>query len=270
LNTLSCSRHLDIKKYLCHNENSVNNISLTDLEDGGITYIKGGQVRLGGSGTLTNILFKDSSGLDVDEGTHTLIIENGNLVIDGDLSYGNGGVLGIMLINTTYEDTPDNGNIFINNEVTEFVGIYFADGSLTSTWKHGTDLSGQKPDFYESTPDFDRETIDYEDGNTLREQLILTGTLLTRNTLGGSQILNVKGPWGDMVWSDAVRYDLHHVRRYAPVYDPITDAHLNFGNCTKLDGSTCYENKHSFVIRIDENIKNNPPPGFRTGENTSY
>ncbi len=223
-----------------------------NLKDQGITYIKGGLVKI------------EQSLLQ--GGTHTIIIEDGNLLIDGDMDYSqNAGTLGVIMLNNQSKPNPTVGNIFINNQVKEFVGIYFADGSITSTLKHG-DI-GDEPNFSET---FDRETIN---STHVNNQLILTGTLLTRNTLGGSQLDISTGPWGSLNYSDSVKYDLHYIRRYSPDYDNLTGELKNKDNCTDLNHTvpkSCYPNKHSFIVRIDENVKRVTPPGFSSSEKTNF
>ncbi len=252
-----------------NNVDNVLNLNIKNLPED-VTYIEGGNVRIGNPNGLTEI------NNDV---AKTIIIKNGNLIIDGDLRYVNGSkTLGVIMLNTKYEDNPTEGNIFVNDQVQEFVGIYFADGSLTTTKRHGTNmdpdksvLASDQPGFNE--PFFDRNTISQLVNGTLvgevNNQLILTGTLLTKNTLGGSQLTQPKNPWGKAVTEDEARkYDLHHIRRYSPVYRSAGGSagiHENEEDCTQLNDTACYDNKHSFIVRIDERVKRSTPPGFQSG-----
>ncbi len=256
-----------------NNFNNIRDLNLSLLKDGEITYIKGGLVRLNSG----EVGFIDKNNISI-EGTHTIIIEDGNLLIDGDLEYAQkGGVLGVVMKNNSYEKRPQFGNIFVNENVSKFVGVYYSDGSLTTTKRHGKDLNilSDMPSII--TENFSRSVISTEVGGVitgdLKKQLILSGTLLTKNTLGGSDLITTKDPWGEVGFNEAVKYDLHHVRNYAPIYDStigVAGAHLNKSDCVKLDGISCYENKHSFIVRIDENVKRLIPPGFKSGENISY
>ena len=128
------------------------------------------------------------------------------------------------MINTQYDPEPILGNVFVNEDVREFVGIYFADGSLITTQSHGSDLALDAPSITEA---IDRDTINGD----LNQQLILSGALLTRNTLGGSQLAEPITPWGTVsTLQRAQIYDLHHIRRYSPEYDRDTGLQLNGPN----------------------------------------
>ncbi len=247
----------ELTRGLAPQENSsILDLDLSNLQDGGVTYVRGGIVRIGNG--ATEVVPEIING-----GKHTIIVEDGNVLIAGDTRYqGLDDILGIMIINTdpsapsagTYNST---GNIFVHKDVKFFSAVVFADGSLTTT------ESRNNPQFSEN---FDRDSIN---GN-LNNQLIQTGALLTRNTLGGAQLLpDAQDPWGRSVSIPvAQKYDLHHIRRYSPIFNG-GGTHLNAARCTDLEGS-CYPNKHSFVMRIDQRISYDPPPGFETSGNASF
>ncbi len=112
-------------------------------------------------------------------------------------------------------------------------------------------------------------------GNTT--QLLLTGTLFSQNTLGGSIITkdsdgkNYFLPWGTTADQHIARqYDLHYVRRYQPDLDPTngTTPPDNITYCAPLNGAAsspdCDLNENAFVIRIDRKASVSPPPGFES------
>ncbi len=235
-----------------NNVGATMNLDLSSLDDGGITYIKGGLVRIGVGGT-------PGAPVTITGGSHTVIVEDGNVLIAGDYEYGlPDDILGVMVINTDPSPAPSTGNIFVHQGIRKFAGVFFSDGSLTTT------QSMNAPSFAEN---FDRETIN----GTLDRQLILTGALLTRNTLGGSELLDIRNPWGQPITlEESQKYDLHYVRRYTPVYNPNTGLQTNQNKCTQLNGLDCYDNKRSFIIRIDPKIGYNPPPGFSVNENANF
>ncbi len=233
------------------NESGVQRVfDVTNFEDGGVTYFKGGIVQIG----------DPLSDLSVSSGKHTIVIEDGNLFVAGNFTYASPhDSLGIILINTTTGVKPDTGNIFILNNVKHFVGTYYADGSLTSTTK----LSSH----------FIADEVNREDTSILGNQLLLEGTLLTKNTLGGGMLEPLINPWGleqERAYAEAQKYDLHFVRRYMPPKPqvdpetgesvPVEDADND--KCVKLDPKTCDPNKHAFVIRPDRRVSEVPPPGF--------
>ncbi len=233
-----------------------------DFVDGEVTYYQGGTVVI-------------DEGI-IAEGRHTIVIEDGNLFIVGDLSYESvDASLGVILINSDVRTVDDDeegsirpisrtGNIFVSNSVRHFVGTYFADGGIMST----NFAANATP----SLDDIDLENIDEitdmddadnglnrEDRDIFGDQLILEGTLLTRNTLGGAMLEDFINPWGPETNRQvAQRYDLHFIRRYAPPVPPDTSPDRCYP-----DSDNCDPNHHAFVIRPDGRVQNMPPPGFK-------
>ena len=224
-----------------------------DLEDGiqavsfpagkDVVYYKEGTVKIG---PLT--------GESAFSGVKTIVIEDGNLLIAGDMEYaGATDSLGVILINSNIGEKPDTGNIFVNKDVKKFVGTYFADGSLTSTTKTGQGTS--KPSINDS---LDR---DADRGGVLNKQLLLEGTLFTKNTLGGSYLDPMQNPWGEEDdIADAQKYDLHFVRRYSPLL--FTDENEKLEHCVNVSETECDPEGSSFLIRPDNRVQFFPPPGF--------
>ncbi len=241
-----------------------------DLESGytfnkydNILYIKGsGQntpnnlVKLGGEFT----------------GIGTIIIEDANILIDKNMSYGDSeSSLGIILINTKtfqakypYKEGPETGNIYITPEVKHIIGTYFAEGSLLTAIYSG---EGTLPD-----PDHNNISTLEKRSQNLIYQLIIEGTILTKNTLGGvvdekTGIGQNKTPWGSVENNEdglqaAMKYDLHWLRRYSPQKSIDTDGHFT---CAFNQSGICDLNKHATVIRPDGKVKNLTPPGFNIG-----
>jgi len=185
-------------------------------------------------------------------GKNTLIIKNGNLIIENNLVYANpeNDSFGVILINDNPTKYPAKGNIFVRPTVTKLVGTYFADGGIMTT-------NDGEPDA--------RTGNNNQNGNT--NQLVLTGTLFTKNTLGGS-ILKRDGafhtPWGPTESDSAAEkttarnYDLHFVRRYPGIEGEGAE-------CSRpVLGGDCDTNTNAFVIRIDRKASELPPPGFES------
>lgn len=215
--------------------NTLNGIDFTNKK---ILYFKGNTVELSG-----NI-----------NGVGTIVIEDGNLFIKGNLKYASStDSLGVILINSKSEEKPALGNIFVKESVKNMVGTYFADGSFTSTDKTTNPLIS--------------DDIDRSSQTIFGNQLLLEGTLFTRNTLGGAFLSTgtYLSPWGtetDRI--EAQKYDLHFIRRYAPPKSggsALTTISEN-GNCVPQDATTCDGNNHAFIIRPDGKVKNISPPGF--------
>ena len=221
-------------------------IEIADFSSGkDVIYYSGGTVQLG-----------EASETFTFSGVKTIVIEDGNLLIAGDMEYNSPtDSLGVILINSNIGEKPETGNIFINKDVKKFVGTYFADGSLTSTTKMGTYIA----DIPQMSDVIDRDAAGNE--NVLNKQLLLEGTLFTKNTLGGAMLGegNLRNPWGEEpILDEAQKYDLHFVRRYSP---------LLFSEDEKEDycvisGEECDPEGSSFLIRPDNRVQFFPPPGF--------
>ena len=197
------------------------------------------------------------AGATIPSGKNTLIVRNGNLIIEGDMAYTNPeDSFGVILLNEAKDD-QDNGNIFIKSNVRTIVGTYYADGGLMTN---------------DTTPPTVATASNAEGANFT--QLLLTGTLFSQNTLGGSMILPPEGfllPWGRTDGGEtadleyARKYDLHYVRRYQPILiNAVTGIPFdNTTNCAAPSGS-CDSNENAFVIRIDRKASVAPPPGFES------
>ncbi len=236
-------------------------LNLNNLEDGGVTYITnkrkdGTTVPLSTPNPL--VILSGQVGPSSSAVKHTIVVEDGNILVRGDMNYGHSlSSLGVIMLNSQTQAEPDVGNIFVKNTVSEFVGTYVSDGSILST------LSNNNPSASEI---FDREASDGD----LSRQLILSGSTLTRNTLGGSWLLNPESPWGSSTMAEAQKYDFHHLRRYSPTYAGTPPVQTNQNRCTKLNGLTCYQNKHAFVIKLDHRSAQTPPPGFSSLPGASF
>ena len=222
-------------------------------DDAEILYYKDGTVILGSLTSETQI-----------SGVKTIVLEDANLLIVGDLAYQNPtDSLGIILINSEAGSKPETGNVFIYKNVQKLVGTYYADGSLTSTENNGGSVHPKMSDA------LDRESSD----TPLVKQLLLEGTLLTKNTLGGSLLGEgaLRNPWGPENSGDYLadlaesqKYDLHFIRRYYPKFeaDGTTFTSETLDNCVLISGDQCDPDASSFLIRPDNRVQMYPPPGF--------
>ena len=213
--------------------------------------------------TSPNLLVLDlgSSGNSV-SGVGTLVVKNANILIKSDLKYTdlvNDSLGVILLTDDVTSAVNDNvlGNLFIDKNVKKFVGTYFVENSLIGTDK--------------ITP----VVADSGSDDSMINQLLLEGTILSKNTLGGSLVEFLDGggkyltPWGKINDENLARkYDLHKFRYYVGKTDGSGNALNNVvddPNCVpdKKNTSICDKNKHAFVIRPDGKVKNQTPPGFK-------
>ncbi len=95
--------------------------------------------------------------------------------------------------------------------------------------------------------------------NVLSEQLVIKGTLFTRNTIGGA----IKGSTGKYIlpggslttdFDQAMMYDLNYMRRNNHGY-----------NIVGINGSKDYNqgNQNNVVIIFDSSLQSSPPKGFK-------
>ncbi len=222
-----------------------------DFGDENVAYFKGVTLRLDGEG-------KTEDPLIFDQGIKTIIIEDGNLLITRDLLYKTvEDSLGIIVINSRPNDS-ERGHVFVHQNVQKMVGTYFLDGALISTQKLAEPTEKDIIEGRESTPNQDLQA-------PLGLQLVLEGTLFSRNTLGGSDLVPALGPNGQKVQRElALVYDLNYVRRYEPLFtlggERVLDSENDY--CYKPDTKTCYPNSAPFVLRYDGRVQALTPPGF--------
>ena len=192
-------------------------------------------------------------------GKNTLIIKNGNLIVDGDFEYANNlDSFGFILINDVVSDFPEKANILVRADVKRMVGTYFGEGVFATIPVNA----------------IDPVLSDVSNGNAGNiTQLILEGALLTHNTLGGGFLRGgatlYKTPWGTTADATlAARYDLHYVRSYIPLYDLVDPyPQINLDKCVPGPGGVgvdCDTNRHAFVLRIDGKVTQLAPPGFHS------
>jgi hypothetical protein len=107
---------------------------------------------------------------ELPSGKNTVIVKDGNLIIDSNLEYGNEqDSFGFIVICTNPEPYPVNcGNILLKPEVQLVVGTIFGDGAVMTS--NGDKVIGS--------------TINDDDYNN---QLVIKGAVFTRNTIGGSK-----------------------------------------------------------------------------------
>ncbi len=262
---------------------------LEAFEDGGITYYKG----------VTVVLADEAQEKMELTGRHTIIIEDGELMIGDDLVYLDNAQdsWGFVLFNSHYDAPPFDastglysinrndgdltndlyGNIFVANTVKQMVGTYHADGVFTSTIEDPISIASGANVLDILDTSINRSPRPNPDH--LFNQLVLTGMLNSNNTFGGSMFEEkMVDPWGRYVYHSSVGdmyakiFDLHFVRQF--LYSAVDPDEVE-GYCSKVDGADdrslddgCYENGHPFVIHVDNKVTTSPPPGFRN--NSGY
>lgn len=195
-------------------------------------YYKGDKILTIGNGS--DFTVGDSQG--------TIIVFGGDVYIKNRIKYANTnqGSFGLIVMK---DSTGKGGNVYIDPSVNNLVGGFYLEGSLMSA----TDSSGSF------------KVIDGSDTTTsLANQLLLKGTLISRNTIGGSRQSPLKFPEGvasacGTTKECAERYDLNYLRDFSMSGSIV----LNGG--IKSIGTT---SASPFVIEYDSRIQSNIPPGF--------
>lgn len=169
----------------------------------------------------------------------TLVVKNGNVIINWNLNPTKK-KLWIIVLKDAYNTKTDyikKWNVYITPLVTEINALFYADGWLISSKING--------DVYDV--DSSERTA------SLRKQLILNGSLFTKNTIGWSIFSggNYKLPWWEITnsFNNAMIYDLNYVRRGKESCIP------NFlWNCKYDDAA--------FIIIYDSQYQKSPPKLF--------
>ena len=211
------------------------------------------------------VITNSGAPLNLPSGQNTLVIQNGNLIIEDDLGYAsNNDSFGFILINDSIEPEPATGNIFIKDDLTQIVGTFFAEGGLISI-----------PDSLIVVDTGDVTLADSDNGDPNNsKQLIIEGTMLTHNTLGGGIFQLTSNayitPWettpdaGADAQARATRYDLHFMRAYSAEFDAADPPNqTNTADC--YPGSNpfgCYPNNAATIVRYDGKAVKSPPPGY--------
>jgi hypothetical protein len=228
-------------------EGNVNFESIEDVDfNNNVAYFKGGTVTIGavaGQNTLV-------------EGVNTIVIEDGNLVLLENWRYGsNNDSLGLILINNNSlitEAAPATGHVFIHNTLQHIVGTYFMDGGFITTDKVTPTLASPIDDVTKRDSSLS--------GAPFAKQLIFEGTFIGNNTLGGSfYASSYRTPWKNLAATErqeALKFDLHFIRRYTPSITGDSNCSINFLT------AACDSNNYAFVIRQDGRAQLLPPPGF--------
>jgi hypothetical protein len=179
---------------------------------------------------------------DLPSGQKTLIVVNGNVLFTGNHEYADtsNDSFGLILLRDKAGPEPERGNIFVHSDVQKLSGTLFADGSF-----------------------FNGDTASVASANSGAriKQLRLIGSLLARNTVGGSRRVGAGyffTPWDTTGLAKAKQYDLHEIRQFDYDDDATRDA-----NCVK-NGADCEENIAAFIMRLDQKSTLLPPPGFLT------
>jgi len=235
--------------------NSVFNFNSNWFTNTDVVLIENADVKIGNASSLSSL----------PEGSNTLVIRNGNLVVEGAFTYADSlDSFGFILINDEITEAPDTANIFVKDDVKQIAGTFFAEGSIFTI-----------PNSMIINNDGDVDTADVTNGHIPdnETQLLFEGTLLTHNTLGGGILLdldtNYFTPWRDTIGTsdperiEAEKYDLNFIRSYQPEYDGADPPNqTNTNACYQPTLGVCDSNINAVIVRYDGRAVEIPPPGF--------
>lgn len=177
------------------------------------------------------------SSLNLSSDIETLVIRNGNLVIDQDINNK------LWIIVTKDDLSNDNiWNVFVKQDVKLIKSFIYADGWFISLDSTNTWVSG-----YQDS---------YERSINLSSQLVMIWSLFSKNTIGWAILwstwkYSLPG-WQTTILNDkAIMYDLNYIRRWNAWWN---SSPLNTLNKWNTD---------PFIIIYDSTFQSNPPVGFR-------
>ncbi len=182
-----------------------------------------------------------------------LVVKNWNVIINWNLNT-SWKKLWIIVLNDTYKTDTDYNwtkwwNIYVNSNVVYIDAILYADGWLISSWVDWTPL----------VTDNDSRT------QALEKQLVLKGSLFSRNTIWGSIEKNgyyfLPGQSPTQDYNKAMVYDLNYLRRNNNVtVDPSLPVWYNKDKNWNLK-------EWNFVVIYNSKILTDPPKWFASREN---
>lgn len=172
----------------------------------------------------------------------TLVVTNWNVIINDNLNVDKK-TFWIIVLKDGYNidnDFNTSGNIYITPNVTQINAIIYADGWIISA---NTSWTPYLQDSIQRTQD-------------LKQQLILNGSVFTRNTIWGAILAGwdyVLPGWSKTSdFNKAMIYDLNYIRRGSDWCDKNGN-----NNCTDT-----WEYTDPFVIIYDSRVQVNPPKLF--------
>ncbi len=173
----------------------------------------------------------------------SLIIIGGDLIIDSNVlePVVKKNPKGIIVLKN---EAGVGGNIIVTNSVKIIESSIFTEGSLYS--------GNSKSDLYNDTT--------AEVTALWENQLYIRGSLISRNTIGGSFTAPATCVYGetDCTSTKSIPYDLNYFRQTPPNRDPVppvtTSATRSYWN-NSLD-------TYSLIIELDPRLAATPPPGF--------
>ncbi len=172
--------------------------------------------------------------------TDSLILIGGDLIIDADIINTYTKAKGIIVLKN---EAWVGGNIIVTNTVKKIESSIFTEGSLYS--------GNSKSALYNDTT---AEVATLGDN-----QLYIRGSLISRNTIGGS----FTTPSPTCVYGEttatctperSIQYDLNYFRQTPPTRSSTAPTTRSYGN-SSLDS-------YSLIIELDPRLAATPPPGF--------
>jgi len=213
-------------------------VIVNESDDTILAIYNGGTLTLEGNGT--NFLLPPTY-------KYTLILAGGaNLNLKSNLVYSDEeSSLGIM---TLQNENGEGGNVYIDPAPTNLVGLLYAEGSLLSSPDGGNTL------YYGNG----------KDPIALKNQLYWQGSIVSRNSIGGSAN-NIRpahvdcSQWNDDLSACSKAYDLDLLRRFSPIYNNdqkgyYTKSETLFsggGNCIENDPPQCSQGPLPTTITLD-------------------
>jgi len=217
----------------------------------------------------TSVYLDDPSGtLALSGDQRTILIHGGNLYINSNVVYAPGqqSSFGILVIKNDNGDTNplnDGGNVYISPRVTNIATSIYTEGPIASLDSAGNLIL--------------QHTI--SNINEIRSQLYWQGSIISMNTIGGSDRLPPECPVemeeaclifmngnGASYRAFTRLFDLNYVRTFFPGFGGTRAGRNADGSDNPLlpDPPDGIANNHTVIIKYDSRVKSNPPPLFQS------
>jgi len=220
-----------------------------------------------GEGDL--VIGDGNNDFEINDEQGSIIVVGGDVYLKSNIIYSEQekGSFGLIVIQ---DENGNGGNIYIDPAITNLVGGYYSEGTMVSA------LDTDNNDNISDDEIFDGFSTNR---NLLVNQLFVQGTLISKNTIGGSRQNPIEFPEGYdssscSSGSDeqkcAERFDLNYLRNFAV---NSSGSILNGGRrADGTDGTTNAEtdSNSAFVIKYDSRIQTNIPPGFEINTEMNF
>ena len=202
------------------------------------------------------LIIGNGSDFVINDDKGSIIVIGGDVYIKSNLVYGETkqGSFGLIVIK---DENGKGGNIYVDPAVTNLVGGFYAEGTMLSASDDNNDQKITDEEIYDGFS---------TNKTNLVNQLYINGTLISRNTIGGSRQNPVEYPEtysfascaensSTETQKCAERFDLNYMRNFATSGSTVLNGGIRANETSGISDS-------AFLIKYDPRIQTNIPPGL--------